>query len=214
MAVWLSRQTEQPLKLGISGNTQARVRRLQHGRIEINGRIQLGDYRTSCGYVSRGLPATIEVRAGTLRVNGRVVAGDGVRLQVHAGTLTIGDQTVFDGDSRIVCTTAVTVGSRVAMGWGCDILDSDFHTVDGRPMRAPVVIGDNVWIGIKATILKGVTVGDGAIVAAGAVVTKDVPARALVAGNPAVIVREDVVHGPSQAGGSGRQTRSALPSPD
>jgi hypothetical protein len=112
MAVWLSRHSEQSFKLGISGNTRARVRRQKHGRIEINGRIQLGDYRTSHGYVSRGLPATIEVRSGTLRVNGRVTAGDGVRLQVQGGTLTIGDRTFFDGDSRIVCTTAVTRRGR------------------------------------------------------------------------------------------------------
>jgi hypothetical protein len=51
MAVWLSRHSEQPFKLGISGNTRARVRRQKHGRIEINGRIQIGDYRTSHGYV-------------------------------------------------------------------------------------------------------------------------------------------------------------------
>jgi acetyltransferase-like isoleucine patch superfamily enzyme len=200
MAVWLSRHSEQPLKLGISGNTRARVRRQKHGRIEINGRIQLGDYRTSHGYVSRGLPATIEVRSGTLRINGRVTAGDGVRLQVQGGTLTIGDGTFFDGDSRIVCTTAVTIGRRVAMGWGCNVLDCDFHTVDGAPMCAPVSIGDDVWIGINAMILKGVAIGTGAIVAAGAVVSRDVPAHALVAGNPGVIVREQVLHAPSPRG--------------
>ena len=200
MAVWLSRHSEQPLALGISGNTRARVRKQKNGRIEINGRIQLGDYRTSHGYVSRGLPATIEVRSGTLRINGRVTAGDGVRLQVQGGTLTIGDRTFFDGDTRIVCTTAVTIGSGVAMGWGCNILDCDFHTVDGAPMNAPVVIGDDVWIGINAMILKGVVIGNGAIVAAGAVVSKDVPAHALVAGNPAVVVREQILHAPSPSG--------------
>ncbi|MGZ4179456.1 MAG: DapH/DapD/GlmU-related protein [Solirubrobacteraceae bacterium] len=67
-------------------------------------------------------------------------------------------------------------------------------------MNAPVVIGDDVWIGINATILKGVAIGSGAIVAAGAVVAKDVPANALVAGNPAVIVREQVLHAPSPNG--------------
>jgi acetyltransferase-like isoleucine patch superfamily enzyme len=200
MAVWLSRHCEHPLKLGISGNTRARVRRQRQGRIEINGRIQLGDYPTSHGYVSRGLPATIEVRSGTLRINGRVTAGDGVRLQVQAGTLTIGDRTFLDGDSRIVCTTAVTIGSRVAMGWGCNILDCDFHIIDGAPMNAPVTIGDDVWIGINATILKGVEIGDGAVVAAGAVVTRDVPAHALVAGNPAVVLRDEVLHAPSPNG--------------
>ena len=57
-------------------------------------------------------------------------------------------------------------------------------------MTAPVVIGDNVWIGANATILPGVTIGSMSVVAAGAVVTKDVPSGVLVAGNPAVIKKE------------------------
>ena len=62
------------------------------------------------------------------------------------------------------------------------------------------MIGDDVWIGINAMILKGVVIGNGAIVAAGAVVSKDVPAHALVAGNPAVVVREQILHAPSPSG--------------
>ena len=57
----------------------------------------------------------------------------------------------------------------------------------------PITIGENVWIGCRALILKGVTIGDGAVVAAGAVVTKDVPANCVVAGNPAKIIKENVV---------------------
>ena len=58
----------------------------------------------------------------------------------------------------------------------------------GRPSVAPVVIGDRVWVGTRAIILKGVTIGDGAVVAAGAVVNKDVPPHAVVAGIPAKVV--------------------------
>jgi acetyltransferase-like isoleucine patch superfamily enzyme len=73
------------------------------------------------------------------------------------------------------------------------IMDTDFHRVDGRPSGdAAVSIGNRVWIGVGAKILKGVTVGDGAIVAAGSVVTRDVPAATLVAGNPARVIREQV----------------------
>ncbi len=56
---------------------------------------------------------------------------------------------------------------------------------------APIIIGDNVWVGTRAVILKGVTIGGGAIVAAGAVVTKDVPPRTIVGGNPAHVIREN-----------------------
>jgi acetyltransferase-like isoleucine patch superfamily enzyme len=72
------------------------------------------------------------------------------------------------------------------------IRDDDEHYVgDGSP-TAPVTIGDHVWLGTRAIILKGVTIGDGALVAAGAVVTKDVPPKTLVGGVPARVIREGV----------------------
>jgi acetyltransferase-like isoleucine patch superfamily enzyme len=96
------------------------------------------------------------------------------------------------------------------ISWQVGIADSDFHPLDPverrtdaealapylreRPPRpllrsARVVICDNVWIGMNATILKGVTIGENAVVAAGSVVAKDVPPNTVVAGNPAVAVR-------------------------
>ena len=61
-------------------------------------------------------------------------------------------------------------------------------------MSAPIIIKDNVWIGMSAIILKGVTVGEGAIVAAGSVVTKDVPPHTIVAGVPARVIKKDVYY--------------------
>ena len=74
------------------------------------------------------------------------------------------------------------------------IRDSDNHTIvrDGYTPTAPIKIGNHVWIGVNCTILKGVTIGDGAIIAAGSVVTKDVPAHSLVGGVPAKVIRTDV----------------------
>jgi acetyltransferase-like isoleucine patch superfamily enzyme len=73
------------------------------------------------------------------------------------------------------------------------IFDNDWHRVDDKAETwAPVAIGNNVWIGLNATVLKGVTIGDGAVVAAGAVVTRSVPPKCLVAGVPARIVKENV----------------------
>jgi acetyltransferase-like isoleucine patch superfamily enzyme len=85
------------------------------------------------------------------------------------------------------------IGDRVIIAWDCNILDRDYHSIDGTEERtAPVRIGDDVWIGCRSIVLKGVSIGDGAIVAAGSVVVKDVPAHTLVAGNPAQIKKSVV----------------------
>lgn len=97
----------------------------------------------------------------------------------------------------IVCEQRVSIGERVWMGANSTILDTDFHPLDPQHRQrapldgktAPVTIGDDVFIGMNALILKGVTVGAGAVIGAGAVVTHDVPAGAVVAGNPARVVR-------------------------
>jgi len=72
-------------------------------------------------------------------------------------------------------------------------MDSDFHDIQEHSMEGrsePIVIGDNTWIASRAIILKGVTIGEGCVIAAGAVVTKNVPPYSMVAGVPAVVVRE------------------------
>lgn len=73
-------------------------------------------------------------------------------------------------------------------------MDCNQHTIhrDGYRFRNPVIINDNVWIGMNAIILPGVTIGKGAVIAAGSVVTKDVPPYSLVGGNPAKIIRQQV----------------------
>jgi carbonic anhydrase/acetyltransferase-like protein (isoleucine patch superfamily) len=77
---------------------------------------------------------------------------------------------------------------------GSYVTDSDWHTIHDRTVRderaTPVTIGDNVWLGDHSTVLKGVTIGENSVVAARAVVTRDVPANVVVAGNPAKVVKE------------------------
>lgn len=114
----------------------------------------------------------------------------GVRIEVyHGGALSIGKGTYLNRNVHIVASESVSIGQQVKIGWDTVIMDTDLHGHSGRPAKTkPVVIGDNVWIGCRALILKGVRIGDGAIIAAGAIVTKDVPPLAVVAGPSASVL--------------------------
>lgn len=114
----------------------------------------------------------------------------GVRLEVYRdAVLSIGKGTYLNRNVHIVAYESVTIGHHVKIGWDTVIMDTDLHGHSGKPARSrPVVIGDNVWIGCRALILKGVRIGDGAIVGAGAIVTKDVPPLAVVASPSASVL--------------------------
>ena len=126
------------------------------------------------------------------------------------GTCSIGDFTLMNG-ALIMAEERIEIGSHCLISWNVGIADSDFHPLEPaqrivdahalapffkeRPPRPklrtlPVIISDNVWIGMNAVILKGVTIGENSVVAAGAVVTKTVPANVVVAGNPALVTKK------------------------
>jgi acetyltransferase-like isoleucine patch superfamily enzyme len=125
------------------------------------------------------------------------------------GRCKVGDFTLLNG-ALIMADERIEIGAHCLVSWNVGIADSDFHPLEAaqrrldsmalapfykdRPPRpplrtAPVIIKDNVWIGMNAVVLKGVTIGENSVVAAGAVVSKDVPSNVVVAGNPAIIVK-------------------------
>nr|WP_283163079.1 acyltransferase [Alicyclobacillus mengziensis] len=104
----------------------------------------------------------------------------------------MGNDTFLGMRSELRSMVKISIGDRCAISWDVSIMDSDFHSIDGKPMRTPVTIGDDVWIGSRVTILKGVTVGNGAVIAAGSVVVSDVPSNSMVGGVPARIIRQQV----------------------
>src|SRR5204863_2098 len=120
------------------------------------------------------------------------------------GQCTIGDFTLLNG-ALIMAEDRIEIGSYCLVSWNVGLADSDFHPLEpaqrlidaqalapyfknrpGRPTlkTAPVKICDNVWIGMNAVILKGVTIGENSVIAAGSVVTKSVEPNVVVAGNP------------------------------
>ena len=116
----------------------------------------------------------------------------GFFLDGDGATVAIGNGTYLNERIRITCKRSVEIGEYCAIAWDVWITDTDYHSLDGADPIAPVSIGDHVWIGARSAILKGVDIGAGAVVAAGSIVTKDVPERALVAGNPAKVIRQNV----------------------
>lgn len=135
---------------------------------------------------------------------------DGVHFDLGAnGRVRIGDYCYFT-NAVLLCELEIVMGKYVLIGWNTTITDTDFHPIAPaeriadaiacsplgkgrqRPIvaRKPVIIEDDVWIGPNATILKGVRIGAGAVVEPGALVTRDVPARARVIGNPAQVIGE------------------------
>jgi acetyltransferase-like isoleucine patch superfamily enzyme len=108
---------------------------------------------------------------------------DAGRIRIGAGSV-IGFDAILDGRSGITIGRQVNVSSQAAI-WTRqhDITDPEFAAIG-----APVVVGDRAWLSFRSTVLPGVTIGEGAVVAAGAVVTRDVPAYVIVAGVPARVV--------------------------
>lgn len=151
------------------------------------------------GLVFLGRRVEIEVRPGYGRmILGRWVhIGDGTSLRCHEGTLRIGDKTVFGRNIVVNCYLDIELGSA------CIIADlaylTDFDHVfaeldvpikDQGITKAPVRIGDDVWLGTKATVVCGASVGDGCVIGAHAVVTQPVPAYSVAVGVPARVIAD------------------------
>lgn len=105
--------------------------------------------------------------------------------------LRIGDNVVINNGTIISTRIAITIGEGTGIGYHCLLLDSDGHALaPGMPIHeGPITIGKHVWLASKVSVLAGVTIGDFAVVATGAVVTRDVPPYAVVAGVPARVIK-------------------------
>lgn len=133
------------------------------------------------GYMSIGSNTLLR----SVNVPVELATADGARL-------TIGADCSINYGVSIGCTQSIRLGDRCRVGPYVMIVDNAFHELLDRskvPASKPVIIEDDVWIGAKASVMPGVTIGRGAVVGTGAVVTKDVPPFAVVAGVPAKIVQ-------------------------
>lgn len=133
---------------------------------------------------------------GTVTLGDDVHVGRVAEIIVKAGKLSIGDRTFIGQGSIIACHSSVSVGRNCLIAEYVTIRDQD-HFIDNVSMpiaesgfrSSPIVIEDDVWIGAKATITRGVTIGKGAVVGANSVVTRDVESEIVVVGVPATLLR-------------------------
>lgn len=176
----------------INGNTVIRLEK--NIRIINKGTFRLGVL--SAIFAQSGARCVFDMRSGSkLVINGSFSAGNGVNISIFKNAVLNLDGDIYvNSDSRIFCAENINIGNGTVISWGVEIRDSDFHKIVREDYRVskPIEIGQNVWIGSRATILKGVKVGSGAVVATGAVVTKDVPEKSLVGGIPARVIREGI----------------------
>ena len=118
-----------------------------------------------------------------------------IQLRIERdGKLEIGARTFMNYGCSIEATKLVRIGPNCKIGMEVLMMDNDFHQVDPvergiRPPSAPIILEENVWLGARVIVLSGVTIGANSVVAAGSVVTRDIPPRSVAAGQPARVIR-------------------------
>ena len=136
-----------------------------------------------------------------LQAKGRLIFGRRVTVfgnftVVNPKNVRIGSNCAINHDVFLLGRTGISIGDGVVLSARCMLLDAGLDTrtsgsrKDFEHVAAPITIGNGVWIGAGAIILPGVTIGEHSVVGAGSVVRKDVPERAIVAGNPAKVIRQ------------------------
>lgn len=136
-----------------------------------------------------------------LQKNSKLVTGS--RCVMHSGAVLVvfsegeiilGNNISFNNNCEVYCSESIVIGDDTIISNNCVIRDSDLHKMisSEKPNNKSIKIGKHVWVGTNSIILKGVTIGDGAVVAAGSVVVNDVPPGSLVAGNPAKVIKTNI----------------------
>jgi acetyltransferase-like isoleucine patch superfamily enzyme len=156
---------------------------LPYVTVSLKGQCTIGNGLVMCG--GARFSSTSDDRPSKIIVRYKGILKIGENLGMTAATIYVHE--------------SITIGSNVKLGGGCQIFDTNFHSLDPiiraspddnvNAKNAPVVIGDNVFIGANCIVGKGITIGENSIVAAGAVVTRSIPANQIWGGNPAKFIK-------------------------
>ena len=173
------------------------MRNLANAKCWVNSKVNNLIYTRKFYALGRGLNVI-----GNLKVHGpgKIMAGRNLNFRAvvsmtelyadKGASILIGDNVTINEGSIISAQQLIEIGDESIIA-GAIIYDTDWHGIDGEKTKtAPVHIGKHVWIGMRTIILKGVTIGDNSIVGAGSIVTEDVAANTIVAGNPAKQIKK------------------------
>ncbi len=153
------------------------------------------------GLINAGRGIRVVKSNGEIHLNKYCRLGNDVHIAVvgdspnQRAILHIGIDSGISDRTKINATHSVTIGNHCSIGWDCDIWDTSWHRVhfldrEPGPISSPVVIEDHVWIGSHTIIQRGVTIGTNSVIAAGSVVTKDIPPNSFAGGIPAKVIKE------------------------
>lgn len=180
---------------------------------DISNHVEIG-YNTNVS-LNRVLIRNRDINKKYLKIGNNSQIEGFIIFETFTGKIEIGNRT-YIGDSKLISIENIIIGDDVLISWGCTIVDNNAHSLISNERlkdvsdwkkginenkigiykdwtlvdRKPIVIKDKAWIGFNSIILKGVTIGEGAIIASGSVVTKDVPDYTIVGGNPAKIIKK------------------------
>lgn len=158
---------------------------IENGQLHLNKRFSIPDKNS--GVLKMMKNSTLNVSSSFDIYSGcQIAVMENAELNLGSGYINY--------NCKIRCYDKITIGDHVALSENLTILDSDSHEILGSTNNktSPIRIGNHVWIGVNVTILKGVTIGDGCIIAAGAVVNRDIPPYCLAGGVPARVLKENV----------------------
>ena len=153
---------------------------------------------TSVGARARLWGRPVVYSSGEMHIGERaLLVSTIVPLEIHAGPegkLEIGERAYINYGCSISASKHVKIGAYCSIGTYCMLIDNDFHMLEAdkrdiRPPSQPIILEDNVWLGGRVIVLRGVTIGKNSVVAAGSVVTKDIPPNMIAAGVPAKVIK-------------------------